>query len=260
MPGSTLYIERDSGLHKLHPLTKLALTALALASAAALPGLPWLLSFYVLVLLPSATWGKLLGAFLRASLTVVLPFAISLAVIQGFFAGGETVLFQLGKFHYTLQGFLAGMTVAARILVALGGTLLLMLSTPAPRLMLALTERGFPSSVAYIMLTAIQIFPRFQDRAKVITDAQQARGLELEVGFAKRLGLLLPLVGPLILGSIVDVEERAMALEARGFSSPAAKTSLLTLRDTLAQRAARRVLLLAAIALLAWRVWSLVQA
>jgi energy-coupling factor transport system permease protein len=181
-------------------------------------------------------------------------------VIQGFFAGGQMILFELGKFRYTLEGLLAGMTVAARILVALGGTLLLMLSTPAPRLMLALTERGFPSSVAYIVLTAIQIFPRFQDRAKVITDAQQARGLELKVGFVQRLGLLLPLVGPLILGSIVDVEERAMALEARGFSSPARKTSLLTLRDSAAQVALRAVLILAALTLLVWRVWSWVLA
>jgi energy-coupling factor transport system permease protein len=110
------------------------------------------------------------------------------------------------------------------------------------------------------VLTAIQIFPRFQDRAKVITDAQQARGLELKVGFVQRLGLLLPLVGPLILGSIVDVEERAMALEARGFSSPARKTSLLTLRDSAAQVALRAVLILAALTLLVWRVWSWVLA
>lgn len=260
MQGSTLYIERDSGLHKLHPLTKLALTAFTLAGAAALPDLRWLVGAYLFVLLPLAAWGKILRQFLKASLTVVLPFLISLAVIQGFFAGGQSILFQFGRFAYTLEGLLAGMAVAARILLALGGTLLLMLSTPAPKLMLALTQRGFPNSVAYIVLTAIQIFPRFQDRAKVITDAQQARGLEMEVGFVRRLGLLLPLVGPLILGSIVDVEERAMALEARAFSSPARKTSLLTLRDSAAQVLLRTALVLGAVGLLAWRVWSFVRA
>lgn len=256
MQGSTLYIERDSGLHRLHPLTKLALMALTLAAAAALPALAWLVGAYVFVLLPLAAWGKIFFRFLKTSLTVIIPFFISLAVIQGFFGGGETALFQLGRFAYTLEGLLTGMTVGARILVALSGTLLMMLSTPAPKLMLALTERGFPGSVAYIVLTAIQIFPRFQDRAKVIGDAQQARGLETKGNFVQRIGLLLPLVGPLILGSIIDVEERAMALEARAFSSPAQKTSLLVLQDSAAQRALRTLLLLAAVALVSWRAWS----
>jgi energy-coupling factor transport system permease protein len=259
MRGGTIYLPRNSGLDSLHPLTKLALLFLCFACAAALPSLPWLLGFYIFALLPLALWGRLAGPFLKTCLTVVGPFVLSLAVIQGFFGIGDTVLFSLGRFTFKLEGLLAGLTVAARILVALGGTLLLMQSTAVSRLMLALTQRGFPQRIAYVVLTAIQIFPSFQDRAQVIMDAQQARGLELQVGFFKRAALLLPLIGPLILGSVVDVEERAMALEARAFSSPAPKTSLLDLPDSAAQRAARLTLVLAAAALLAWRLWSVLR-
>lgn len=258
MRGGTIYLERKSGLQALHPLTKLTLATLCFACALALPGLPWFLGFFLFFLLPLALWGRIGTSFLRACLTVVGPFVVSLAVIQGFFAGGQTILFQLGRFTYTLEGLLAGLNVAARILVALGGTLLLMQSTPTPRLMQALTERGFPPRLAYIVLTAIQIFPNFQDRAQVIMDAQQARGLELQTGFFKRIALLLPLSGPLILGSVMDVSERAMALEARGFSSPAAKTSLVSLPDSSAQRAVRTLLLLGALALVVWRLWRVV--
>jgi energy-coupling factor transport system permease protein len=81
----------------------------------------------------------------------------------------------------------------------------------------------------------------------------------MKVNFVRRLRLLLPLVGPLILGSIVDVEERAMALEARAFSHPAPKTSLLTLQDSRGQAAVRVLLLLGVVSLVAWRVWALVQ-
>lgn len=259
MRGSSIYLPRQSGLDSLHPLTKLAVLALCFACAATLPGLAWLLGFFLIVLLPLAVWGRLAAPFLRTCLTVIGPFVLSLALIQGFFAGGSTILFSLGRFHFALEGLLAGLTVAARILVALGGTLLLMQSTALPRLMLALTQRGFPQRLAYVVLTAIQIFPSFQDRAQVIIEAQQARGLELQVGFLKRAALLLPLVGPLILGSIVDVEERAMALEARAFSSASPKTSLVSLRDSAAQQAARAALLLAAAALLAWRLWGVLQ-
>lgn len=256
MRGGTIYIPSGSGLHKLHPLTKLALSGLCFACAAALPSLPWLLGLFIAILLPLAVWGRITGAFLKACLLVVGPFLLSLAIIQGFFHGGDTVLFQLGRFTYTLEGLMAGLLFAARLLVALGGTLLLMQSTDQAQLMQALTERGFPARIAYVVLTAIQIFPSFQDRAQVIMDAQQARGLELQTTALNRARLLLPMVGPLILGSVMDVSERAMALEARGFSSPAKKTSLHSLADSAPQRLLRWGLVATALALLVWRLWS----
>jgi energy-coupling factor transport system permease protein len=94
----------------------------------------------------------------------------------------------------------------------------------------------------------------------VILEAQQARGLETEVGLVGRLRLLVPLIGPLILASIVDVEERAMALEARAFSRRGPKTSLITLRDSRGQALLRAGFLLAALALVAWRLLPLVRA
>lgn len=255
MQRNTLYIERSSGLHRGHPLTKLTLAGFLLVGAATLPNLQTLMLTFAIVLLPLAAWGGILRPFLNANLSVILPFVISLAIIQGFFAPGETELFRVGRFVYTLEGLLSGQTVAARILLALGGALLLMLSTRPDHLMLALTQRGLPNSLAYIVLTSLQIFPRFQDQARVILEAQQARGLETNVNFLHRTRLLVPLAGPLVLSSILDVEERAMALEARGFSRPGKRTSLIVLQDNVAQRILRGLLLLAILALIALRVW-----
>ena len=214
MRGNSLFVPGDSGLHRLHPLTKLILSLFFLVLAATLPSLPWLLTAFVL-LLPLAIWGGLLRPLLKSSLAVIIPFVISLSIIQGFFTPGETQLFKLGDFVFTLEGWLAGLKVASQLLLAISGALLMMLSTRPDQLMLALTNAGLPGSLAYIVLTAIQIFPRFQERAQVILEAQQARGLEINVNIFKRIRLLVPLLGPLVLSSIVDVEERAMALEAR---------------------------------------------
>ncbi len=254
MQRGTLYIEGHGGLYQLHPLSKLALVGFFLVTAATAPNLVYLLAACLLLLLPLAAISGLLGPFLKSSLIIITPFFVSLVLIQGFFTPGQTVLLQLSRFMFTLEGLLAGATAAARILLALGGALLLMLSTRPDHLMLALTQRGLPNSLAYIVLTSIQIFPRFQDRARVIQEAQQARGLELKVNLVKRLQLLVPLIGPLVLSSIVDVEERAMALEARAFSRPGPRTSLLILHDSFAQRALRTLLLLAMLALVAWRL------
>jgi energy-coupling factor transport system permease protein len=255
MSASTLYLERPSPLHRAHPLTKLALAGLFLALAITLPDIVWLLVAFALLMLPVSAVGGLLLPFLRSTFSVLWPFVLSLALIQGFFTPGATPLLQLGRFTMTIEGLLAGLTVAARLLLALGGTLLLMLSTRPDKLMLALRQRGLPQALAYIVLTALQIFPRFQERASVILDAQQARGLETEVNVFRRFGLLVPLVGPLILGSIVDVEERAMSLEARAFNYPAPKTSWLILEDSARQALLRTALLLAMLALVAWRIW-----
>lgn len=259
MRGNTLYLERNSGLHRLHPLTKLAFTVFFLICAATLPDLIWLLAAFALLLLPLAWWGQVFSHFVRSSLTVIIPFVISLSVIQGFFTGGETILFSIGSFAFTAEGWLAGLTVAGRILVALSGALLLMLSTRPDALMQALTQRGLPNSLAYIVLSAIQIFPTFQDRGQMILEAQQARGLETSGNLLRRLRLLVPLVGPLVLSSIVDVEERAMALEARAFSRPGRKTSLLVLQDSGGQRLLRWALVLAGLVLIILRLWPLFQ-
>jgi len=66
---------------------------------------------------------------------------------------------------------------------------------------------------------------------------------------------LLPLVGPLIFGSLVDVEERAIAIEARGFNLPGRKTSLVEIQDSRAQAWFRWFLLALILLALGIRLW-----
>jgi energy-coupling factor transport system permease protein len=78
-----------------------------------------------------------------------------------------------------------------------------------------------------------------------ITAAQRARGLDTEGSLWRRLRGVLPLAGPVLLGSITEVEERTMALEARGFTRPASRTLLWWPPDSARQRLARWMLVLA---------------
>jgi energy-coupling factor transport system permease protein len=71
-----------------------------------------------------------------------------------------------------------------------------------------------------------------QTKANTIIAAQRSRGLDTQSTFRKRVGALVPLVGPLVFGSLVEVEERAIAIEARGFTSTRAKTSLYEIPDS----------------------------
>jgi len=69
--------------------------------------------------------------------------------------------------------------------------------------------------------------------------AQRARGLDTEGSVWRRIRGIVPIVGPVILGSIGEVEERTLALEARGFSRPGRRTLLWVPLDSGAQRLAR---------------------
>lgn len=254
MTAATLYLPGPRGLQTLNPLTKLALAGLALVAAATLPDLRALLLVFVLALAPLALWSGVLRPFLAACLRLIWPFALSLAIIQGLFAPGTTILLQLGRFDYTLEGLAMGAFFTARLLLGLGAATLLMLTTRPDTLLLDLTRRGLPPQVAYIVVTALQIIPGFQARARAILDAQRARGLETEGGLLTRARALLPLIGPLLLSSLMELEERAIALEARGFNRPGPRTSWLTLADPPAERVLRWLLLAGAAALLALRL------
>jgi energy-coupling factor transport system permease protein len=250
----SLYVPRDTGLHRLHPLTKLALTGLLLVGGLTLPGVWPTYAVFCLLVIPLAAAARVLRALLRATWPVVLPFAISLFIVQGIFWPGGTPLIGWGPVSLKVEGVLFAIRGSGRILVIVSSFLLLSLTTRPDALMIALSQRGLPDSIAYIVLTTIQIVPRFQAKANMILDAQRARGLETEGNLLRRIRALLPLVVPLILGSIVDIEERAMALEARAFSRKGEKTSLMVLSDSTAQKIVRWAILLIMVGLIAGRV------
>jgi energy-coupling factor transporter transmembrane protein EcfT len=62
-------------------------------------------------------------------------------------------------------------------------------------------------------------------------------------------------VGPLVFGSLVEVEERAIAIEARGFTSAHMKTSLYDIPDTNLDRTIRWVLILLVILTIVLKLW-----
>jgi energy-coupling factor transport system permease protein len=249
-----IFVPGTSLLHRLHPLTKLAAAALVIVAIYALPWLLAPLALFGALLLLAALSG-VADRFLGAALRVLLPITISLFVIQGILfppPGSDT--FALGPFMLARQGLEFAFLTSTRLL-AFTGTFLLLLETTHPAdLVYALTERGLPRSIGYILLVSLQIVPDMSARATAILEAQRSRGLETS-GVVRRVSALVPLVGPLVVGALVDVEERAMALESRAYTAAGPKTSLRQLVDTPAQRIVRWAILLALLGLIGVRIW-----
>jgi energy-coupling factor transport system permease protein len=251
----SLYADQDSFIHRLHPLTKLTLAGFALVAGLALPG-PWLsFALLALVLVPLALLGKVLKGLLNSAWRVALPFAISVFLIQGFLWTGGTPILGIGPLTLKREGVLFATASTGRILTVVTTFLWFAMTTRPDMLMISLVQRGLSSNLAYIIVATIQIIPRFQQRAATILDAQRSRGLETQGGLRQRVRGILPLVVPLILSSLVDVEERALAVEARGFNHPGAKTSFIEINEGRWEAGIRRGILLGMIAVVGLSIW-----
>lgn len=206
------------------------------------------------VLLPAVV-ARILGRLLRTALLLSLPIAISVLIVNLFFyPAGQQILFQLGPIRATAEGLGFALETLARIGAISGAITLFYLTTPPGALVLDLERRGVSPRIAFVALASVQTVPALVERASTITAAQRARGLDTEGSIWRRVQGVLPLAGPVLLGSIGEVEERSMALEARGFTRPGRRTLLWWPPDTGRQRLARWLLVLSVPLLIAARM------
>ncbi|GAA2683077.1 MULTISPECIES: energy-coupling factor transporter transmembrane component T [Actinosynnema] len=226
---------------RLNPLTRLAAALTTVVVAFCLP-LPWWPPLLLLVLLPVAALAGVIGRFLRLLVVLVGPLAVLVFLLQGmFYPDGVTVLLSWGPVSVTEEGLEFATLTAGRVLVLVGATLLLALTTHPGALMGALVQRGLSPKTSYVISATLQIVPAFRARAQGVLRAQQARGLDTGT-LRKRAGAVLPLAGPLLLGALADLDERAVAMEARAFGSNRRPTALIVVPDSRAQRLARLAL------------------
>src|SRR5690606_19128370 len=168
--------------------------------------------------------------------------------------GGQDILFQWGGLAVKREGVLFAAVVGMRLLVVVGAILLMLMSTHPKHLVVALEQRGMPAKAGYIILSTMQIIPQMQTLSRKILDAQKSRGVEVEGGLWTRIRAYIPVVGPLILASIAQLENKALALESRAFNAAVKKTSMIDFTMTAADRALRAGSILILVGAVAGRV------
>lgn len=254
----TLFVDTGSPVHRLNPVTKLVGLLSILVIVFALP--QWWVSAIVVVgvLVPTAILARCGGRLAAIGGRILLPIVVVLVLVQGLtFPGGQTVLWQWGPLSLTAEGLLFALDVGARLICLVLASVLLVLTTHPGDLMSALTEHGLSPKFSYIISSTLQLIPAFRSRADAILLAQQARGLAIPRNPLRKAGVMMPLLGPLVLGMFTDVEERGTAMEARGFGSTARRTALEAVPDSTAQRVARWIMpALAAAAVVVPIVWE----
>ena len=247
-----------SAYHRLNPLTKAILATVTAIAAVVVGGLVGpILLVAAAVILPAVVAG-VLPRLIRTSVLLALPIAVSAFLVNlFFFPGGEIVLLRLGPIVATAEGLAFALEILVRILAISGAVTLFYLTTRPADLVLDLERRGVSPRVGFVANASVQTVPAMVDRAAQITAAQRARGLDTEGSLWRRIRGVVPIVGPVILGSIAEVEERTMALEARGFTRPGRRTLLWWPADSRIESLARWGMLLLLAGLIVSRAFGI---
>ena len=223
MKALSLYQDRASVVHKIDPITKLMYILIAVTIPIILPNK---LVSLVVVLLSLII--LLLGKVLKKVFPIIgfsIIILLSVIIIQGLFnAENKTVLFHLGNIVFYKEGLAFALSICIRVINILCAFSILVLTTKPSDLIESLVRRGLSPKLGYVLGSVLQIIPEMVGTMETITDAQRSRGMETEGKLLVRIKSFLPLIGPVVMSSLVNTRERSMALEVRAFNSKAKKT------------------------------------
>ena len=176
-------------------------------------------------------------------------------MIHGLFhQGNANVLFSIGPLRFYREGVLYACRIGLNILNMLLSFAILVLSTRPSELVEELEKKGFSRRFGYIINSVFQIIPQMMGTMSTITDAQRSRGMETEGSLLTRAKAFLPLISPVVMSSLINTRERAVALEVRGFGAKSKKTYLADRPAHKGDRAITVCLLLMIAAAIVWRV------
>lgn len=253
MKSISLYVDNGSWLCKVHPFTKLAY----IATAISVPLLVGKLSFFAIFIalsLAVLASGRLLK---RVVLLIAFSFTILITIflIHGLFnQSNRNILFSIGPLHFYREGLLYALHIGCNVLNMLLSFAILVLSAKPSELVEELEKRGFSRRMGYIITSVFQIVPQMTGTMNTITDAQRSRGLETEGSLLTRAKAFLPLISPVVMSSLINTRERAVALEVRGFAAKQKKTYLADRTPHRGDTPITVVLLAMIAAALLWRI------
>jgi energy-coupling factor transport system permease protein len=233
----------------LHPISKLDIAFAEALIAIGVRGWTGPVVISVVVLACAVYAGVARRAIVVVALT--FPLVVSILVVNtfGFPAAGD-VTARIGPLIATGTGLTAATEAILRVGAFALSVALFSLTTGIPELLADLERHGLGRRGSFVIGAALGMIPRIRERASEVTDAQRARGLDTEGSWRKRLTGIVPLIGPVIFGALTEVEERTMALEARGFSAPVRRTALRSIAERTVERALRWIVAIGAVTIL----------
>lgn len=244
-------------LDRWNPITPLAVAVAMVVAAFAGPQ-PWTAALVLAIALAAAYAFGAGARVLRLTALVALPTFALLVLLAAAFPDAPAAH---GRWVPTEAAVMDALAIALRLGAAIASLGVVIAGVPPRRLTRALAARGLPAWAAYLVIASLEAVPDARRGADEVLDAQRCRGVAVGrgTGLRGRLRALPALAGPLVVGLVVESEERALALDARGFDPRARRTALIPIADARGERWLRAAIWIALVVLLGWRLVALAR-
>lgn len=244
---------------KLYPLTKLYLALALIISAFIIPSHIYDYSMIIICGIIVSFENKLKIYSKRIFLSLFWLFT-AIFIIQSLFIPAGEVWLKFGFISVYKEGVMKAIGLTSKLTAIVSALTMLTLITPVKDFTLALEKKGLNPKAAFILMLTLQTIPEMKKQADVIMDSQKARGIETEGNVFVRAKALIPIFIPLVLSSIANTEERAITLEARGFSVGEKRTILYDIEETKNDKIMKVILAIFIVLSIVWRVlWTILN-
>jgi energy-coupling factor transport system permease protein len=226
--SSDFYIRDNSWLHRLDPRVKLLLTVALMVVAFRIntlfPAAALLIGIHLMLLSARIPRAKFVWVW-----TLLLPVTIMIIILWPLFTQDGRVLFTFGIIKITAGAIIQGAAMSLRICTMGFACFVLLFSTDQARIVRALVKLGVPYRLGLMLAIALRYLPTFFGIITMVTEAQKARGLNLDEGpLFKKLKAYMPILVAVLISGLKTSDNLSNALETRAFSSSVKKRTYYT--------------------------------
>ena len=228
------YYKADSLIHRLDARTKILLTLWAIVMIFLCKNFFSLL-FVLLFTALCVILSKVPFKMFFKSLKPIVPIIIFTSVLNIFYIKDGEALVTLGSFSITDKGASTAVFMSVRIITLIVISSILTYTTVPTQLTDAIEKLLSPLKVLHIevhtlammMTLALRFIPTLIEEIQRITNAQKARGADLENGMLKeRVKAMIPILIPLFVSAFSRAYELAFAMSCRCYRGGEGRTRM----------------------------------
>jgi energy-coupling factor transport system permease protein len=225
------YLEKDTIIHKLNPLCKLA-WVISISAVALILNHPAYLLFLFLSTLPPVITAKVWREW-AASMKFTLYLCLTVIVINVLVSyHGSNILWQapfripvIGVPIITLEALFFGIGMSLRLLTIFSAFTILTLTIHPDDIMQALLKMKVPYKSILVISLSMRFVPTLIDDARMVSDIQRSRGLELDRGNPlQKIRRHSAVIIPLLSNALDRTTQIAEAMESRAFGAGKERT------------------------------------
>ena len=212
------FIEQDSIMHRLYPLTKLIWVFIVAVGLffykTPIPGAVML----SVVLFMALVFSRVPFKVIANSSKLIFGLGIILMIFHFFVDPGEAV-YSIGRLTITDGGLREGPIFFFRLSVVVLASFVLIWTTDIRDLMVSLAKAGIPYRYAFAVFLALRFLPLVQREVDAVQAAHAIRGRATRSGLVHRFKLWQRYIFTVLINGLRKAEMTATALDCRGFGA-----------------------------------------